>query len=60
MELRKLLLFMLKQQLPYILALGSEDLFRYVSNGWFIKDIFLQEACFEELVANFLTPLNEK
>lgn len=59
-ELRELLIFMLKRKLPNILAMENDEMFRFVSNCRFVIEFFTNESLFEELVTNFLLPLNEQ
>ena len=42
--------------MTYILQLGYDDLFKYVSNGCFLKDCFLCESEYQQLLYEALLP----
>ena len=40
---------MLRMQSEFMKVLSNDELFKYVSNGWFIKDCLLDEESFTEI-----------
>ena len=51
-----LVMHCLQIKMVHILSLGREQLFRYVSNGCFLKDCFLVESDYEQLLHEAILP----
>lgn len=53
-QLRDLLVFCLQKQEKMILGLQNDDIFRYISNGMFITDVFMNENSYMEFLEDFI------